>query len=80
MLYIIGLVEIGAAAALLYFEDKEKRLISIVLLIAYTLLDAFVIHFPLDDSPSRNSYEIRQMLLSLTITCSLIMVAGFRHN
>ena len=38
--------ELGGGAAMLFFEEKDKRVTCALVLIAATIFDAFAIHLP----------------------------------
>lgn len=74
----LGIVEFLAAVGLIFFEEREKRVKFIALIVALTLFDAFVMHNPFVEHGKPLHYETKHCLLSLTIASSLLMVGGYR--
>ena len=71
-------MEFLAAAGLVFFEEKDKRVKFSLIIILITVFDALLMHNPFIVHGKQNHFAIKHCMLSLTISFSLLMVAGYR--
>lgn len=77
-IFLYGVIEFLSAIGLIFFEEREKRVKFIIVIVIMTVLDALVIHNPFIEHGKPLHHETKHCLLSLTIASSLLMVAGYR--
>ena len=51
---LLGLAELVGGAGMLFFEEKDKRVIFVTTLLVTTIIDAFVIHLPFVEYSSKS--------------------------
>ena len=78
LILLYGIIEFCAAVGLIFFEEREKRVRFIAIIVVMTIVDALVLHNPFVEHGKPLHHETKHCLLSLTIASSLLMVAGYR--
>ncbi len=83
VIFTYGLAVLGLGSASFYFfDDKDKRAFTLQLLIILQLVDAFFIHLPFIEEKTLDTYskDMKYFMLTLSISCGIIMNLGYRTN
>jgi len=78
--FSIGLIELIAAAGLLFYEDHLERTTYVQILLWVLTFDSFLMHFPFSELDKNFEKEMSHFTHNIGIAGALLMAAGFRNQ